>query len=195
MKLKFYIPLILGLLTSYSVSAQNDVAIKTNVLYDLTATINAGVEIGLAPRWTLDISGNFNAWDMKEDKKWKHYLVQPEARYWFCDRFMGHFLGIHAHGGQVNFGGIKNGIEFLGSNFSNLSDRRYQGWFAGAGVAYGYAFVLGRHWNLELELGVGYAYTKYDVFECSGCGRKVESGLSHHYVGPTKLALNLVYLF
>ncbi|MBE6188955.1 MAG: DUF3575 domain-containing protein [Alistipes sp.] len=195
MKLKFYIPLILGLLTSYSVSAQNDVAIKTNVLYDLTATINAGVEIGLAPRWTLDISGNFNAWDMKEDKKWKHYLVQPEARYWFCDRFMGHFLGIHAHGGQVNFGGIKNGIDFLGSNFSNLSDRRYQGWFAGAGVAYGYAFVLGRHWNLELELGVGYAYTKYDVFECSGCGRKVESGLSHHYVGPTKLALNLVYLF
>lgn len=195
MKLKFYIPLILGLLTSYSVSAQNDVAIKTNVLYDLTATINAGVEIGLAPRWTLDISGNFNAWDMKDDKKWKHYLVQPEARYWFCDRFMGHFLGIHAHGGQVNFGGIKNGIDFLGSNFSNLSDRRYQGWFAGAGVAYGYAFVLGRHWNLELELGVGYAYTKYDVFECSGCGRKVESGLSHHYVGPTKLALNLVYLF
>ena len=195
MRLKFYIPLILGLLTSYSVSAQNDVAIKTNVLYDLTATINAGVEIGLAPRWTLDISGNFNAWDMKEDKKWKHYLVQPEARYWFCDRFMGHFLGIHAHGGQVNFGGIKNGIDFLGSNFSNLSDRRYQGWFAGAGVAYGYAFVLGRHWNLELELGVGYAYTKYDVFECSGCGRKVESGLSHHYVGPTKLALNLVYLF
>ena len=69
MKLKFYIPLILGLLTSYSVSAQNDVAIKTNVLYDLTATINAGVEIGLAPRWTLDISGNFNAWDMKEDKR------------------------------------------------------------------------------------------------------------------------------
>lgn len=195
MKLKFYIPLILGLLTSYSVSAQNDVAIKTNVLYDLTATINAGVEIGLAPRWTLDISGNFNAWDMKEDKKWKHYLVQPEARYWFCDRFMGHFLGIHAHGGQVNFGGIKNGFDFLGSNFSNLSDRRYQGWFAGAGVAYGYAFVLGRHWNLELELGVGYAYTRYDVFECSGCGRKVESGLSHHYVGPTKLALNLVYLF
>lgn len=195
MKLKFYIPLFLGLLFAYNASAQNDVAIKTNVLYDLTATVNAGVEIGLAPRWTLDVSGNFNAWDIKEGKKWKHYLVQPEARYWFCDRFMGHFLGLHAHGGQFNFGGIKNSIDFLGSNFSNLSDRRYQGWFVGAGVAYGYAFVLGRHWNLELELGVGYAYTKYDAFECSGCGRKVETNVPHHYVGPTKLALNLVYLF
>lgn len=195
MKLKFYIPLFFGLLVSFSASAQNDVALKTNVLYDLTATVNAGVEIGLAPRWTLDISGNFNAWDMKENKKWKHYLVQPEARYWFCDRFMGHFFGVHAHGGQFNFGGIKNGINFLGTNLSNLTNNRYQGWFAGAGVAYGYAFVLGRHWNLELELGLGYAYTKYDTFECAGCGRKVETGITHHYVGPTKLALNLVYLF
>lgn len=41
MKLKFYIPLFLGLLFAYSASAQNDVAIKTNVLYDLTATVNA----------------------------------------------------------------------------------------------------------------------------------------------------------
>ena len=195
MKLKFYIPLFFGLLVSFSASAQNDVALKTNVLYDLTATVNAGVEIGLAPRWTLDISGNFNAWDMKENKKWKHYLVQPEARYWFCDRFMGHVLGVHAHGGQFNFGGIKNGINFLGTNLSNLTNNRYQGWFAGAGVAYGYGFVLGRHWNLELELGLGYAYTKYDAFECAGCGRKVETGITHHYVGPTKLALNLVYLF
>ena len=195
MKLKFYIPLILGLLTSLGASAQNDVAIKTNVLYDLTATVNAGVEVGLAPRWTIDLSGNFNAWNLSEEKRWKHYLVQPEARYWFCDRFMGHFLGIHAHGGQYNVGGLKNNINFLGTDLSKLTDSRYQGWFAGAGIAYGYAFVLGRHWNLELELGVGYAYTKYDSFECAGCGRKVETDLTHHYVGPTKLALNLVYLF
>ena len=195
MKLKFYIPLILGLLTSLGASAQNDVAIKTNVLYDLTATVNAGIEVGLAPRWTIDLSGNFNAWNLSENQRWKHYLVQPEARYWFCDRFMGHFIGIHAHGGQYNVGGLKNNISFLGTDLSKLTDNRYQGWFAGGGIAYGYAFVLGRHWNLELELGVGYAYSKYDSFECAGCGRKVETGLIHHYVGPTKLALNLVYLF
>ena len=195
MKLKFYIPLILGLLTSLGASAQNDVAIKTNVLYDLTATVNAGIEVGLAPRWTIDLSGNFNAWNLSENQRWKHYLVQPEARYWFCDRFMGHFLGIHAHGGQYNVGGLKNNISFLGTDLSKLTDNRYQGWFAGGGIAYGYAFVLGRHWNLELELGVGYAYSKYDSFECAGCGRKVETGLTHHYVGPTKAAISLVYIF
>lgn len=68
-------------------------------------------------------------WTLSHDRRWKHWLVQPEARYWFCDRFSGHFLGFHAHGGQYNVGGLKNGIKFLGSDFSKLSDARYQGWF------------------------------------------------------------------
>lgn len=195
MRSKYYILLLFGLLVQFGAKGQNDVAIKSNILYDLTATISAGVEVGLAPRWSIDVSGNFNAWTMKNDRRWKHYLVQPEVRHWLCDRFMGHFLALHLHGGQYNFGGIKNSINFLDTNLSNLTTHRYQGWFAGAGVGYGYAFVLGRHWNLELEAGIGYAYTVFDEFECAGCGRKVNTDLNHHYFGPTKLAVNFVYLF
>ena len=195
MRSKYYILLLFGLLVQFGAKGQNDVAIKSNILYDLTATISAGIEVGLAPRWSIDVSGNFNAWTMKNDRRWKHYLVQPEVRYWLCDRFMGHFLALHLHGGQYNFGGIKNSINFLGTNLSNLTTHRYQGWLAGAGVGYGYAFVLGRHWNLELEAGIGYAYTVFDEFECAGCGRKVNTDLKHHYFGPTKLAVNFVYLF
>lgn len=195
MRSKYYILLLFGLLVQFGAKGQNDVAIKSNILYDLTATISAGIEVGLAPRWSIDVSGNFNAWTMKNDRRWKHYLVQPEVRYWLCDRFMGHFLALHLHGGQYNFGGIKNSINFLGTNLSNLTTHRYQGWLAGAGVGYGYAFVLGRHWNLEIEAGIGYAYTVFDEFECAGCGRKVNTDLNHHYFGPTKLAVNFVYLF
>ena len=36
--------------------AQNIVA-KTNILYDMTSTINLGMEFGLGPKWTLDLSG------------------------------------------------------------------------------------------------------------------------------------------
>ena len=104
-------------------------------------------------------------------------------------------MGIHAQAGQFNVGGIKNNIKFLGTDFSKLTDSRYQGWMAGGGISYGYAFILGRSWNLELEVGVGYNYTLYDRFECAGCGRKVEEDHEHHYVGPTKAAINLVYLF
>jgi putative salt-induced outer membrane protein YdiY len=98
-------------------------------------------------------------------------------------------------GGQYNLGHLKNGIKFLGTDFSKLTDYRYQGWMVGGGIGYGYDWILGRHWNLELEIGVGYVYTRYDRFECTECGKKIEEDKPHHYFGPTKAAVNLVYVF
>ena len=178
----------------HTVNAQ-DVALKTNILSDAFMNINAGIEVGLAPRWTLDVSGGFNAWTLSHNRRWKHWAVQPEARYWFCDRFAGHFIGIHVHGGQYNLGGIDINFKLLGTDFSTLKDTRYQGWFLGGGIAYGYTWILGRHWNFETEIGVGYSYTRYDRFKCAGCGKKIEKNKPHNYFGPTKAAVNLVYLF
>ena len=140
MTLKLYAVLFLGL---FSMGAKcQEVALKSNLLYDAFATLNAGVETGLADRWTLDVSVNYNGWTLSHDRKWKHWLLQPEARYWFCDRWAGHFVGAHLLGGQYNVGGLKNDFSFLGSDFSKLSDRRYQGWFLGEGAVYGYYWIL-----------------------------------------------------
>ena len=187
--------LILVMLTGWlsPVRAQS-LAVKTNLIYDATATVNVGMEVGLAPRWTFDLSGNLNTWSKNEYTKWKHWMVQPEARYWFCDRFSRHFIGAHLLTGAFNFGNIDNNISLLGTDFSVLSDYRYQGYAYGGGLAYGFAFVLSKHLNLELEVGAGYVYLDYEKFECADCGRKVGEG-NHHYVGPTKAAINLVYLF
>lgn len=170
------------------------VGLKTNLLGDATLSPNLGLEFGLAPKWSLDVTGQVNFWNIN-DHRWRHWLAQPELRYWFCERFAGHFLGFHALGGMYNLGNLKNNINFLGSDFSKLTDRRYQGWAAGLGVAYGHAWVLGMHWNLELELGIGWLYTRYDVYPCAECGTKIANDRDHHYFGPTKAALNLVYLF
>lgn len=186
--------LMLALFGQPTAQAQT-VAVKSNLLYDALQNVNVGAEVALAPKWTLDVSGGLNAWTLSHGRRWKHWAVQPEARYWFCDRFGGSFVGVHAHGGQFNVGGLANSIEFLGTDFSKLSDHRYQGWFVGAGVAYGYAWVVGRHWNVEGEVGVGYSYTRSDEFRCAGCGKKTDEGRTHHYVGPTKAAINLVYVF
>ena len=193
MKRKILIALSVLLLSVVSAGAQN-VAVKTNLLYDATATLNAGVEFGLAPRMTFDLSGNLNAWSMN-GMKMKHWLVQPELRYWFCDRFQGHFIGVHAIGAAYNAGHIPNNVKFLGKDFSSLTDYRYQGYAYGGGVAYGYALPLAKHWNLEFELGAGYIYTAYDKYECEGCGQKVASKVPMHYVGPTKAAIAIVYVF
>lgn len=179
---------------SHEVRAQN-LALKTNLLSNAFFNPNLGMEIGLAPKWTLDVSGQFNVWTLSHNRRWKHWAVQPEARYWLCDRMSGHFFGFYMHGGQYNIGGFDGKINFLGTDARKLGDTRYQGWFAGAGVGYGYAWILNHHWNLEAEIGIGYSYTRYDRFRCAGCGKKIETDKPHHYVGPTKAAVNLVYLF
>jgi len=172
-----------------------DFALKSNLIADGLLNINLGAEAGLAPRWTMDLTGEFNGWTLSHGRRWKHWYLQPEARYWFCDRFSGHFIGMHAFGGKYNMGGFDGRVNMFGTDFRDLKDARYQGWFVGAGIAYGYAWILSRHWNLEAEIGIGYAYSRYDRFRCAGCGKRTDTDRPHHYFGPTKAAINLVYLF
>lgn len=193
-KLLLRIVLLIVIGFTPEINAQ-EFALKSNVLSDAALSPNLGVEVGLAPRWTLDLSGQFNAWNLSHDRKWKHWVVQPEIRYWFCDRFSGHFVGAHLLGGQYNVGGLDIPISFLGTDFRKLKESRYQGWFGGAGIAYGYDWVLSEHWNLEAELGIGWTYTRYDRFRCAGCGAKLETKHPHNYFGVTKAAINLVYVF
>lgn len=185
---------IAGAVCDMGLSAQT-AGVKSNLLSDGLLSPNLGIEIGIAPKWTIDVSGQVNLWKLSQGRRWKHWAVQPEARYWFCERFAGHFLGIHVHGGQYNIGGFDGKVDFLGTDLRKLGDSRYQGWFAGGGIGYGYAWIMGKHWNIEAEIGLGYSYTRYDRFRCAGCGKKLESDKTHHYVGPTKAAVDIVYVF
>ena len=38
-------------------------------------------------------------------------------------------------------------------------------------------------------------YAAVEAERCVGCGKRVEKDKPHHYVGPTKAAVNLVYVF
>ncbi|MCD8307653.1 MAG: DUF3575 domain-containing protein [Clostridia bacterium] len=187
--------ILLVLLAAIGITAKGqDVALKTNLLSDAFTDINLGIEIGLAPKWTLNVGGEFNDWTFSHNRKWKHWGVEPEARYWFCDRFAGHFVALNAFTGQYNVGGVGKDFRFLGTDFGATINNRYQGWFVGIGIGYGYDFVLGKHWNLEPEICIGYAYLTYDKFACTGCGKLLDSG-NHNYWGITKAAINLVYVF
>ena len=105
-------------------SAQK-VAVKTNLLYDATSTINLGVEFALTPKWTLDVAGNYNPWTFSNNRKWQHWLVQPEARYWFCNKMMGHFVGFHAIAGSYNIGNVNADFKLLGTDFSKQIGRAH----------------------------------------------------------------------
>jgi len=163
---------------AYMLNAQN-VAVKTNALYWAALSPNISLEAKLDSRFTTDLQASYNPWEFKDGKKMKFWLAQPELRYWFCEAFEGHFVGVHLHGAQF---------------YAVPKDKVYDGYLAGGGFTYGYNWILSPHWNLEALIGVGYArlwYKEYPDMPCIKC----YENKTRNYVGPTKIALSVSYLF
>ena len=187
------------LFSGISVNAQR-IGVKTNALYLATSTPNIGLEYAFADRFSLELEGGYNPWTLDSDRnmKVKHFLVSPEVRYWFCEAFNGHFIGINANYTLFNLSGVDVPAVFFPSARSamvleDLKNRRSEGWAAGAGLTYGCVWPIARRWNLECTVGLGYWYTDYDKFESRKCGLFQEH-VSHGAFGPTALGISFIYL-
>lgn len=159
-------------------------AIKTNLLFDAVATMNLGVELRVSPKNTIELTGYYNPWSWAGNRKWKTIMVQPEFRYWICDPFAGHFIGAHVQWAHYNFSGVP---------FGGMKNYRFQGDLYGAGFSYGYSWYIGKRWALEATVGAGYNYLEYEKFDCEVCGTRF-GWQNNHYIGITKLGLNLSFL-
>ena len=109
-------------------SFSQKVVLKNNLVYDALLTHNLSVEFSLGKKWTLDTQIGMNFFFYENDatangyktKKWSHWLVQPEIRYWTCEIFNGWFLGLHAHGGHM-----LNWEDYWYWYVENRTDNRY----------------------------------------------------------------------
>jgi len=189
--------------------------------------------------------------------------VQPELRYWLCEKFNGHFFGVHLHGGIFNVGALSLPFDWgrykypAGENIVSLADGQpwgqylgrypvemetatgatvtgvqykngtgnpysglvgkygetyaknqsaysyadrdgiyinsFDGWLLGAGVSYGYHWILTTRLSAEFTIGVGYAYLRYEKSRCTDCKQSLED-LQTHYFGPTRAGISLVYM-
>lgn len=174
------------LLCTSSATYGQHVAARTNTLYWLTSTPNLGVEVALSHKLTFELSGNYNAWTFFPDNmSLRHWLLQPELRYWTCKSFEGHFFGLHAHAGHYNVGQIP----FI----SGLDIYTYRGDLYGCGASYGYHFAIGRRWGLELMLGMGYTYLEYNKYVCAECAEQM-GRYKRHFFGPTRLGVSFIYI-
>lgn len=156
---------------------QNPV-VKTNGLYWAALAPNAGVEFKTGRKTSLELFGAYRPWTLgKTDARF--WLAQPEGRYWLCEPFEGHFFGIHLLGGQY---------------YAFSRNRIYDGYMAGGGFTYGYDWILAPHWNLEALVGIGYARLWYKMRPNRPCA-KCFSRETGNYIGPTKIAVTISYLF
>lgn len=171
-----------------NISFSQNIGVKTNLVYWSTTTPNIGVELALSNKKSIDIVTGLNTFTFNNNRKLKHLIIQPDIRYWFCETFNGHFLGLHAHWAQYNVSGID--IPF--GRLETLKDNRYQGYLYGGGLSYGYQWPINKRLNLEVNVGAGYAHIKYDKYPCRECGAKINEG-NYNYFGVTKTALSLIY--
>ena len=176
-KCLLFIVLIISVLQK--MNCQN-IAVKSNVLYDLTSSLNIGGEIKCNDTYSISSIISYNPWTFADNRKMKHLLIQPELRKWFGDVFQGSFVGIQAHYARFNVGGI-------------LSDYRFQGNLVGGGVSYGYQWIISKRWSMEATIGVGYARLEYDKYARGDGGEKLGHN-TRNYFGPTKIGLSFIYV-
>lgn len=185
--------LLLTILLPLGLGAQNTWAVKTNVLHDLsTLSLNVAGEYAFKPQWSAELSASANFWGSWGGSRLDHVLLQPEIKYWFCEKYNGWFVDAHGIGGYANVGKFWD-FSKIHPRFPDL--RNYElrnAIMLGLGIGGGYDFILSRHWNLELEAGLGYIYTRGDEYD--GTTLLLEGSI-FDYVGPTKLAASIVYLF
>ena len=158
--------------------AGQEVSLRTNLLYDATGTPNLGVEVQVGDHVSVGVNGSFKSWprflawdnDVEENpQRWRHFLVAPEARYYFNEVFKGAFLGVDFLYSHFNVGGIK--LPF--GLYPELQDHRDQGSYWGGGAFMGYAWWPFQHWRLELAGGAAVGLAAYDRYNCEHCGTKL----------------------
>ena len=141
MRSRKYIPMLmlLALLSCAGKAGAQTVAVKSDLLTGgMLASPNLGVELKLSERFTLEAGVYYNPFPAGGDKRWKHWFVQPELRYWMCQPYGGHFFGTGLMYGVYNV--AKARLPF--GLFKGVRSERYEGDFTGVGISYGYHFIL-----------------------------------------------------
>lgn len=163
------------------------IGLKTNMLYDALAVPNIGAEIYLGRNWS--ISGNWMyAW-WKTDRKhwyWRTYGGDVAIRKWFGQKarekpLTGHHVGLY---GQI----ITYDFETGGRGY--LADK----WSYAAGVEYGYSLPVGKRFNIDFTLGVGYMGGTYKEYLPDKECYVWQSTKQRNWFGPTKAEISLVWL-
>ena len=169
-------------------------AVKTNLLYDIAATPNLGVELMLRKGWSVGISGMY-AWWSKNDmsKVWRIQNAEISLK-----KYLGstpphcinrYHIGCYAHICRYDILLGKTGYLSGGPNDRFLN----RPWWGG-GIEAGYTLLISKNLCLDFSLGVGYLTGRYLTYKSSAGHNIWESTRIRHWFGPTKAEISLVWL-
>ena len=173
--------LLLVFLTISMTSFGQYSAVRINMLGLATGTINAGIDVTVSDKWSLDVSGYWNP--VKTEKLRTNILAAiVGVKRWRFEPHVGLFWGLHTIVAKYKVG---------------RRHTRYNGWLTGVGSSLGYCWMLNKRWNFSIEGGLGVFYTKDTKWRMDTS--PLNDIVLEHYrrlvVAPSKLELSFSYLF
>ncbi len=154
-------------------------ALKTNTIDRLIMSPNLSLEARLSTRFTLQLGVACNPTHISvADTELTNMRVEPELRYWFNRPMARHFVALSATAASYNL---------------RHADHHFVGDAVGAGFSYGYALVLGEHWNMEAEIGIGLAHLSAKNYH----GDQIPDykNYVHFRPVPIRVGLSFAYIF
>lgn len=161
--------------------------LKTNMLYDIAAVPNLGLEMPIGKHWSVGANWMYAWWtNDSRHRCWRIYGGDIEVRRWFPPRgkaeplLCGHHIGLY---GQM----LTYDFEWNGKG--SLGDK----WSWGVGISYGYSLRIARQLNIDFTLGVGYLQGEYMRYHAADDCHVWDSTNIRKWFGPTKAEISLVW--
>lgn len=175
----FYAVVAVLALAPMGVKAQR-LALKTNALDYVILEPNLAFEARLSRTVSIQLGvGACPVTKSLGDMKFTNFKIEPELRYWFNRPMARHFMAL-------SLGAYDYSLRW--------KDTYFNGDAVSAGLSYGYALVLGKHWNMEAEVGVGIATVQAKKYH-EGEPMPRNCNYSKVVPVPVRLALNFSYIF
>lgn len=167
-------------------------AVRTNMLHDIIAVPNIGVEIYLGRRYSLylDYSGawwgnrmsaTYNAgrhvWRYEGGNlELRRYLVQNSVP------FNGWHIGVYGNVASYDFQWGDTGKQGRKPSY-------------GGGISIGYQKPIARHWNIDFSVAAGYFGGEYKTCRFRNGHNVWVDTRQRNYFGPTRAEIALVWLW
>lgn len=166
--------------------------LRTNLLYDVAAVPNLGIEINMGRGWMVNLDGYYADWhNTARSRYWRvqgaelaarKYLRAASPSKWYLEVYTQLFrynicLG---HEGQLS---------------SHSGARFFDKPTLGAGVAAGWSLRLANCWRMDFALGAGYVSGQYQTYRPTDGHLLWQSTRSRHYFGLSKAEITLVWMF
>ncbi|MCS2967991.1 DUF3575 domain-containing protein [Bacteroides ovatus] len=111
--MKYFLLLFLFLSVGWLHCRSQRVAVSVNALPAIDGAFEAGVSYAIGNKSTVELTGSLRPWKREEKYVNRYWLIQPEYKYWTCQKFNGFFLGCLPQWGTIQYRREKTAFRYI----------------------------------------------------------------------------------